>query len=139
MKVNNEIVFEVEANYDELGELEEFTWDLWPTVEAEKTLHLDENGLPRIGSHLSPGMIVVGKIGKTKAYCSERKPTSLELHGLSEAELHDKFGHLWKHTSQCVPDGVSGIVEEARLVEESGVKKARVTLRISPTEQNSSP
>lgn len=127
---NKEFIVKVVANHDELGELEEFTWDLSPTVDSEKTLHLNENGLPKVGSMLSPGMIVVGKIGKTQAFLSERKPTSLELNGLSYPELHERFGHLWKNTSEYVPEGVWGVVQRVELIEDGVSLVAVVELQL---------
>lgn len=77
------LVFEIAVGRDELGEPEVCTWDLLPVVNSSETSHLDENGLPKIGTKLRPGMIMVGKIGKAKGFHRSRKPTNLELHGLS--------------------------------------------------------
>lgn len=123
--------FEVSSEKDELGELEEFSWDLSPVVSPEETSHLDENGLPKIGTSLTPGMILVGKIGKAKAYENSRKPTELEIHGLSFRELKDRFGHLWLDASTYVPEGVFGDVESAELITGSeGKLTAKVRLRL---------
>jgi DNA-directed RNA polymerase subunit beta len=40
---------------------EEFTSDI-PNVSEEATKDLDENGIIRIGAHINPGDIIVGKI-----------------------------------------------------------------------------
>jgi DNA-directed RNA polymerase beta subunit len=69
------------ADKDELGEPEEFTWDLFPVVDSKATLHLDANGLPKVGTRTTPGMILVGKIGKTRSFDRSRQPSALELHG----------------------------------------------------------
>jgi DNA-directed RNA polymerase subunit beta len=41
--------------------LEELTSDI-PNVSEEATKHLDENGLIRVGAHIIPGDILIGKI-----------------------------------------------------------------------------
>lgn len=124
-------VFEITVNSDELGELEELSWDLTPVVASNITSHLDENGLPRLGTVLTPGMILVGKIGKTNAYASERKPTDLEIHGLDFSELKERFGHLWMDASEYVPEGVYGEVVSAKLkANAQGKPTAIVELRL---------
>ncbi len=129
--MNNKLrVFEVSSEKDELGEFEEFSWDLSPAVTPDETSHLDENGLPKIGVSLSPGMILVGKIGKAKAYEYSRKPTDLEVHGLSFQEFQNQFGHLWIDASAYVPDGVFGEVESTELnTGSNGKLTAKVKLR----------
>jgi DNA-directed RNA polymerase beta subunit len=124
------IKFEVQANPDETGELEEFTCDLFPVVSSKSTLHLDDEALPKVGVLLSPGMIVVGKIGKTRAFLLERKPTSLEIHGMTFQELNKRFSHLWKNSSEYMPEGVHGVVESAKLVEDGQIRKAIVEIRV---------
>ena len=128
-------VFEIVAEQDELGGIEEFSWDLSPVVNPEDTSHLDENGLPKIGTVVSPGMVLVGKIGKSKAHATDRKPTNLEIHGLEFDEFKDQFGHLWVDGSAYVPDGVFGEVESAELrPNNDGNLAAIVKLRLRPVE-----
>ena len=40
---------EVDQGIDELGGLEEFSWDLFPVVDSSSTTRLEENGLPKKG------------------------------------------------------------------------------------------
>src|SRR5262245_54651714 len=89
---------------DERGEPEEFTFDLFPTIDSEQTLHLDESGLPKIGTEIKEGMILVGKGGASKDFSRDRLPTALEYHALSREELMEKYGHLWRitcHYADC--------------------------------------
>ena len=90
---------EVRQSADGTGQLEEFTWDLFPLVDASETLHLDRSGLPKVGSLIKPGMIVVGKIAKTRSYDPERQPTALEVQGL---DLPDASFDLRPHVARHV-------------------------------------
>lgn len=105
-------VIEVSVGYDELGQPEECSWDLIPVVSSEFTSHLDIDGLPKEGTVLHPGMILVGKIGKSIAYATGRKPTELEIQSLDFKELEKQFGHLWIDRSYYVPNGTHGIVTD---------------------------
>lgn len=66
---------------DERKELEEFSFDLFLLIPDERTVHLEENGLAKVGIIIKPGMILIGKIGKTRAYDPTNQPNSLEVHG----------------------------------------------------------
>ena len=99
--------FEVVAGVDELGEAEEFTWDLFPVVNPTMTTHWGTDGLPNIGTRITPRMIIVGKIGKTKNTPTERffsgyappGPSTLDIYALPFDELHARYGHMWKESS----------------------------------------
>ncbi len=119
---------EVAAGLDALGSPEELTWDLFPLVPAEDTIHLDENGLPKIGTLIKPGMIIVGKSGKSSAYDETMLPTSLEVQGLAFQVLKSKFSFLWIDSSLRATDSESGRVVSATIVEEHGREKAIVEL-----------
>lgn len=116
------------AGTDELGEPEEFTWDLIPVVDPRATAHLEANGLPKLGTRLVPGMIVVGKIGKTRRYDPSRQPTALELHGLSFDELRSRFGEMWKDSSLYADQNTSGVVTEATIKTVKGNEVAVVLI-----------
>ena len=118
--------FKVEVSRDELGKFEETTWDLFPLLEPELTKHLDEDGLPKTGTLLKPGMVLVGKIGKTEAYLVDRKPTDLEIHDLSFGDLREQFGHLWKDASVRMPNGVTGNVVASEILNTSDGKRFAV-------------
>ena len=119
---------EVVATMDELGEMEEFAWDLFPVVDPQKTTHLDTNGLPKIGTRIVPGMIVVGKIGKTRHYNASKQPTSLEIHGLSFEELHSQYGSMWNDSSLYADSQTTGVVKEAYFEDYGGKRRAVVLL-----------
>lgn len=103
------------AGVDESGEREEFSWDLIPLVPAQDTLHLNTNGLPKVGTCVTPGMILIGKIGKSREYGTCRKPTDLEANALSFQELNERFGNLWIDGCLRVPADCYGEVIESRL------------------------
>jgi DNA-directed RNA polymerase beta subunit len=106
---------EVVAETDELGEAEEITADLFPLVDPTTTLHLHANGLPKIGTRIVPGMILVGKIGKSRDYDPSRQPTALEIHGLSFPELRSRFGGMWRDSSLYADIGTTGIVMQTSI------------------------
>ena len=118
--------FEFEIKTDELGEFEETSWDLSPKVSPHETMHLDQNGLPKIGVQLEPGMILFGRIGKAKAYATDRKPTDLEIHSLSFTDLNEQFGHLWTDSAERVPLDVHGTVIESEIELRPDGKKVAV-------------
>jgi DNA-directed RNA polymerase beta subunit len=124
--MNKEV--QVVADTDELGELEEFTWDLFPAVSPQETTHLNSEGLPKLGTHIVPGMIVVGKIGKTRNYDASKQPTALEIHGLSFEELRSRFGSMWNDSSLYADSQTAGIVKEAYLEDYRGKKRAVVVI-----------
>ena len=113
---------------DEKGEPEEFTSDLFPNIDSNATDHLDENGLPRIGTQIRPGMIVVGKHGQSATYEKSKLPTSQDLHGLSQTELNQKYGHLWKVTPVYADRESVGVVTAAYLEEANGKQQAIIEL-----------
>jgi DNA-directed RNA polymerase beta subunit len=119
---------EVVAGTDELGEMEEFTWDLLPIINSKETTHLDTNGLPKVGTRIIPGMIVVGKIGKRREYDPSQQPTSLEIHGLSFDELRSRYGDMWKDSSLYADSQTRGVVKEAYLEDVRGKQRAVVVL-----------
>jgi len=119
---------EVIAGTDELGEPEEFTWDLFPAVDPQQTTHLNTDGLPKVGTLILPGMIIVGKIGKTRNYDASHQPTALEIHGLPFDELGSRYGSMWKDSSLYADSQTTGVVKEAYLEDCGGKKRAVVIL-----------
>jgi DNA-directed RNA polymerase beta subunit len=113
---------------DEIGDLEEFSKDLFPVVESTKTNHLAENGLPLIGTKLRPGMIIVGKIGKTKNFDPKRQPSCLEIHGLPLEKLQTKYGDMWQDLSLYATSQVYGSVIKAYFEKTSTSLKAVVEI-----------
>jgi DNA-directed RNA polymerase beta subunit len=100
----------VTANLDEQGDPEEFTFDLFEVVPGSETLHLDSNGLPRVGTVITPGMIIVGKIGKRASFDRERRPNALELHSWSFEEIRAKYGSTVRDGAIHADATTAGIV-----------------------------
>jgi hypothetical protein len=109
----NAVKIEVEEGLDVTGAPYEFTWDLFPLVDAEQTLHLNTNGLPVVGSQISNGMIVVGRIGNSHSFDPSAQPTSLEIHTISTRELREKYGHMWENGSLYAHSNTTGTVVDA--------------------------
>jgi len=97
--------FDVEIRETKLGK-EEFTRDI-PNVSEKMLSMLDENGVISIGSRVSPGDILVGKVSpKSK---SELTPEEKLLHA-----IFGRAGEDVKNDSLEVPAGSSGVVIGAK-------------------------
>src|SRR6185295_17997388 len=103
----------IDQSIDETGALEEFTWDLFTIVDSAKTLHLHDQGIPKLGTRIREGMIVFGKFGKTVYFDENNQPTSLELHTLSFEKLRAKYGKMWKDTSIYATKDMEGTIVNA--------------------------
>jgi DNA-directed RNA polymerase subunit beta len=98
--------FELEVRDTKLGE-EELTNDI-PNVSEEATKDLDENGIIRIGAHVTEGDILIGKITPK----GETDPTPEEK--LLRAIFGDKAGDV-KDASLKVPPSIEGVVIDKQL------------------------
>ncbi|MFB6319752.1 DNA-directed RNA polymerase subunit beta [Saccharicrinis sp. FJH54] len=87
--------------------LEELTSDI-PNVSEEATKDLDENGLIRIGAHIKPGDILIGKITPK----GESDPSPEEK--LLRAIFGDKAGDV-KDASLKASPSLSGVVIDKKL------------------------
>ena len=87
--------------------LEELTSDI-PNVSEEATKHLDENGLIRIGAHIKPGDILIGKITPK----GESDPSPEEK--LLRAIFGDKAGDV-KDASLKAGPSLEGVVIDKKL------------------------
>ena len=106
--------FEVVARDTKLGP-EEITRDI-PSVSEEMLRDLDESGIIRIGAHIKPGDILVGKItpkGETQLTPEER---------LLRAIFGEKARDV-KNTSLKVPPGIEGTVINVRVFTRRGSQK----------------
>ncbi len=93
--------FEIEIRETKLGR-EEFTREI-PNVSERVLKNLDEDGIVRIGTHVTPGDIIVGKVvPKSK---SELTPEEKLLHA-----IFGRAGEDVKNDSLEVPPGVDGVV-----------------------------
>ncbi len=91
--------------------MEEFTSDI-PNVSEEATKNLDENGIIRIGAHLDPGDIIIGKITPK----GESDPSPEEK--LLKAIFGDKAGDV-KDASLKASPSLSGVVIDRHLYEKA--------------------
>ena len=87
--------------------VEEFTADI-PNVSEEATKDLDENGVIRIGAHVEPGDILIGKISPK----GESDPSPEEK--LLRAIFGDKAGDV-KDSSLKANPSLSGVVIDKKL------------------------
>ncbi len=93
--------FDIEIRETKLGR-EEFTRDI-PNVSEKQLCNLDESGIVRVGTYVSPGDILVGKVSpKSK---TELTPEEKLLHA-----IFGRAGEDVKNDSLEVPSGVEGIV-----------------------------
>ena len=103
--------------------LEELTSDI-PNVSEEATRNLDENGLIRVGAHVVPGDILIGKITPK----GESDPSPEEK--LLRAIFGDKAGDV-KDASLKAPPSLYGVVVDKKLFSRSVKdKKARSVEKI---------
>ena len=87
--------------------MEEFTADI-PNVSEDATKDLDENGIVRIGAHIKPGDIIVGKITPK----GESDPTPEEK--LLKAIFGEKAGDVKDASLKATPS-LEGVVIERKL------------------------
>ena len=87
--------------------MEEFTSDI-PNVSEDATKDLDENGIIRIGAHIEPGDIIIGKITPK----GESDPSPEEK--LLKAIFGDKAGDV-KDASLKASPSLSGVVIDKNL------------------------
>ena len=93
--------FDIEIRETKLGR-EEFTRDI-PNVSEKMLRNLDENGIVRVGTYVTPGDVLVGKVSpKSK---TELTPEEKLLHA-----IFGRAGEDVKNDSLEVPSGVEGIV-----------------------------
>jgi DNA-directed RNA polymerase subunit beta len=117
--------FEIEARDTKLGP-EEITRDI-PNVSEEFLKDLDEAGVIRIGAHVNPGDILVGKVtpkGETQLTPEEK---------LLRAIFGEKSGDV-RDASLTTPPGISGTVVDVKIFCRKGIEKDLRTLEIENAE-----
>ena len=122
--------FDVEIRETKLGK-EEFTRDI-PNVSEKALRHPDEDGIVQIGTRVSPGDILVGKVSpKAK---SELTPEEKLLHA-----IFGRAGEDVKNESLDVPSGVEGIVIHterfARQMSLSDIERKKFQMELKKTEE----
>ncbi len=106
--------FDIEARDTKLG-AEEITRDI-PNVSEDMLKDLDESGIIRIGAHVKPGSILIGKItpkGETQLTPEEK---------LLRAIFGEKSGDVRDASLTC-PPGIEGTVVDVDVFCRKGVEK----------------
>ena len=105
---------EIEARDTKLGK-EEITRDI-PNISENYLRDLDESGIIRIGAHVQPGDILVGKVtpkGETQMTPEEKLLRA--IFGEKSAEYRD--------ASLRCPPGISGVIVDVKIFTRKGVEK----------------
>lgn len=106
--------YDVDARDTKLGP-EEITRDI-PNVSELALAGLDEDGIVRIGTRVSPGDILVGKVTlKGDVQYSPEEKLLRAIFGEKSREVRD--------TSLRVPPGVEGTIVDVKIFSRSGVRK----------------
>lgn len=109
-------IYEKEIEARELKQgTEEITADI-PQVKEEEVEHLDASGIVKIGTFVTGGMILVGKVSPK----SEVKPTPEER--LLRAIFGEKAGHVVNKSLYC-PPSMEGIVVDVKIFTKKGYPK----------------
>ncbi len=118
---------EVEARDTKLGP-EEITRDI-PNIGENMLRDLDESGIIRIGAHVRPGSILVGKVtpkGETQLTAEEK---------LLRAIFGEKAGDV-KDASLTAPPGIDGTVVDVQVFTRKGQDKDERSLDIETLEED---
>ncbi|MCE3037406.1 DNA-directed RNA polymerase subunit beta/beta' [Helicobacter sp. faydin-H20] len=105
---------EIEARELKHG-VEEITRDI-PNVREDDIMHLDNSGIVKIGTYVSGGMILVGKVspkGEVKSTPEER---------LLRAIFGEKAGHVVNKSLYC-PPSLEGTVVDVKILTKKGYEK----------------
>ncbi|WGH27385.1 MAG: DNA-directed RNA polymerase subunit beta [Candidatus Bostrichicola ureolyticus] len=117
--------YSLDVRETKLG-IEEFTNDI-PNVSEESTKYLDENGLVMIGTHVSNGDILIGKITPKGEY----DPTPEEK--LLRAIFGDKAGNV-KDVSLRADPSLFGVVIDTKLFSRNNRRKDKKSKAKDKTE-----
>jgi len=118
---------EVEARELKHG-VEEITRDI-PNVRDDELAHLDDSGIVKIGTKVSGGMILVGKVSPK----GEVKPTPEER--LLRAIFGEKAGHVVNKSLYCAPS-MEGIVVDVKIFTKKGYDKDPRALELEKEERD---
>ena len=118
---------EVEARELKHG-VEEITRDI-PNVRDDELAHLDESGIVKIGTKVSGGMILVGKVSPK----GEVKPTPEER--LLRAIFGEKAGHVVNKSLYCAPS-MEGVVVDIKVFTKKGYDKDPCALQLEKEERD---
>ncbi|OHE10422.1 MAG: DNA-directed RNA polymerase subunit beta [Sulfurimonas sp. RIFOXYD12_FULL_33_39] len=118
---------EVEARELKHG-VEEITRDI-PNVRDDELAHLDDSGIVKIGTNVTGGMILVGKVSPK----GEVKPTPEER--LLRAIFGEKAGHVINKSLYC-PPSMEGVVVDVKIFTKKGYDKDARALELEKEERD---
>ncbi|MDD3505579.1 MAG: DNA-directed RNA polymerase subunit beta, partial [Sulfurimonas sp.] len=118
---------EVEARELKHG-VEEITRDI-PNVRDDELSHLDDSGIVKIGTNVTGGMILVGKVSPK----GEVKPTPEER--LLRAIFGEKAGHVINKSLYC-PPSMEGVVVDVKIFTKKGYDKDARALELEKEERD---
>ncbi|MDF1874858.1 DNA-directed RNA polymerase subunit beta [Sulfurimonas sp. SAG-AH-194-I05] len=122
-------IYEKELEARELKHgVEEITRDI-PNVRDDELAHLDDSGIVKIGTHVSGGMILVGKVSPK----GEVKPTPEER--LLRAIFGEKAGHVVNKSLYCAPS-MEGIIVDIKIFTKKGYDKDPRSLELEKEERD---
>ena len=122
-------VYEKECEARELKHgIEEITRDI-PNVRDDELTHLDESGIVKLGTHVSGGMILVGKVSPK----GEVKPTPEER--LLRAIFGEKAGHVVNKSLYC-PPSMEGVIVDIKIFTKKGYDKDPRALELEKQERD---
>jgi len=122
-------VYEKECEARELKHgIEEITRDI-PNVRDDELAHLDESGIVKLGTTVSGGMILVGKVSPK----GEVKPTPEER--LLRAIFGEKAGHVVNKSLYC-PPSMEGVVVDIKIFTKKGYDKDPRALELEKQERD---
>lgn len=122
-------IYEKEIEARELKDgVEEITRDI-PNMKEEDLMYLDESGIVKIGTHIKPGMILVGKVSPK----GEVKPTPEER--LLRAIFGEKAGHV-VNKSLYAGASLEGVVIDVKIFTKKGYEKDARSFKAYEDEKN---
>ncbi|MDQ7045081.1 MAG: DNA-directed RNA polymerase subunit beta [Sulfurimonas sp.] len=122
-------IYEKELEARELKHgVEEITRDI-PNVRDDELTHLDDSGIVKLGTHVSGGMILVGKVSPK----GEVKPTPEER--LLRAIFGEKAGHVINKSLYC-PPSMEGVIVDIKIFTKKGYDKDPRSLELEKEERD---
>jgi DNA-directed RNA polymerase subunit beta len=122
-------IYEKEFESRELKHVfEEITRDI-PNVRDDELSHLDDSGIVKIGTNVTGGMILVGKVSPK----GEVKPTPEER--LLRAIFGEKAGHVINKSLYC-PPSMEGVVVDVKIFTKKGYDKDARALELEKEERD---
>lgn len=113
--------------------LEEITSDVSIVANDEELDHLTPEGLAEVGTHVVPGMILIGGLRQNEKYDRDKLVSFENRYLKSEDDFDRDFSHMYDDLCIRVPENLTGIVASA-VVEKLKTKTvARVTITVEPS------